>query len=534
LLYFPRARATVVVPEAAVDALRRAQTFAAPEAMPSEIRRILRGLEEAGLVVGLRQLLDPAPEVPTPIATVGILTCDRPASLRVAATSYLASFARFGRRPSLVCLDDTRDPRAQEATRSAIADLPVRYVGAREKEQLAAALVRRSGVEDELVRFALFGEAGYESIGANRNALTLSSAGTIVLGVDDDTEARAGGVGDARHLVLADERDPTDFEFLPSRDAALARLLPEPVDVVGAYEALLGRRVAALAAEHEQRGQLSLGDVCDHLFDAWVEGSARVRVCFAGVLGDSGMYSGMGLRYLRGASRTRLLASEEAYRLATTSREVLRVAQRKVVTHGPPYMSTTMGLDARALVPPFLPILRNEDGVFGFTARACLTSAFFGHVPIAVLHAAKPGRRYASAVEPLLEPRFSDLLVSLLASASVVGENDRERMESLGRFLVSLGRGSARAFEEKLQVTRLTQASSMMEKAERALAMGGPRYWVEDLVAQLDALRRSIETQSFWLAHDLRGGPEAVQGLVHRFGRLLEAWPAIFDAARGA
>src|SRR5205085_2550473 len=142
------------------------------------------------------------------------------------------------------------------------------YAGAAQKQRLAAALAKHAGVNEEIVRFALFDSEGYESIGANRNALLLLSAGRLVFSADDDTECRLFTSADTRSLRIADEQDPTQFEFLPSREAAIARARGEQPDLLAHYERLLGHKLGVLAAQADGRGQLELGALCEHVFDA--------------------------------------------------------------------------------------------------------------------------------------------------------------------------------------------------------------------------------------------------------------------------
>jgi hypothetical protein len=562
LAYFPQTQQTTVLSADLAQALRRCQTFrgleehaaALREAPPlaSDIAKataMIHKLMSGGALVKAESLWMEAREAaPATISTVGVLTCNRIDGLRAAVSSYEGNFRKYERSPELIVLDDARAPeerlRCRESLRKLSVDLgrPITYVGADQKQRLARALAERTGVDLPTLHFALFDSEGSESIGANRNALALLSAGGLLFSADDDTVCRLFASPDQKPgLVVGAEHDPTEFWFFPSREAALGSSEPQEHDLLGAHERLLGRTLGDLAAWYEGRAQLELGMTCDHVFDAWAAGAARVRTTFAGVVGDSGMYSGRLLRHLTGASRARATLSEAAYEMATTSREVLRVVRSYAVTHGPPYMATTAGFDQRELTPPFFPMGRNEDGIFGMTLRQCAPSAFFGHVPLAIEHAAAPNRRYFDFISAATEPRFCQLLVGLMMAAHPVGNTDEERMRGLGKFLQQVAQLTPSAFVDTVCPIMLTSFGVLIEGIERELAIHArsPIYWARDLTAQRDALSRRLTSgQNYWLPSDFGIGrsPEdaqaLTQSLILRFGQLLEAWPVLFAEAR--
>jgi hypothetical protein len=122
-----------------------------------------------------------------------------------------------------------------------------------------------------------------------------------------------------------------------------------------------------------------------------------VLVTMLGAEGDAGMGSSLHLLTLDGDSRARLLASEAAYRHAVARRRVLRGVTRPTVGDGGFCMAMHLGLDGRGLLPPFLPVQRNQDGVFAALVRCCLGGGLFGYLPRAVVHRPPaPGARPTS------------------------------------------------------------------------------------------------------------------------------------------
>jgi len=128
------------------------------------------------------------------ITAIGIVTRDRLASLVACLESYLENCRRHARSPEFVIMDDSTSAEAADNPRSALQELAgrfnaqIRYAGRQEKRRFADVLSAESGVSEETISSALFGdERCRRSTGANRNSLFLDTAGSLILAVDDDT-----------------------------------------------------------------------------------------------------------------------------------------------------------------------------------------------------------------------------------------------------------------------------------------------------------------------------------------------------------
>jgi hypothetical protein len=554
----------VVITNDAAKTLRRLHTFrtldehaaelmGAQRADPDAINAVIGELVSGGLLVKADSLWNNGPPEPKPsISSVGFLTCRRVDAVCAAVTSYCANFQRHSRKPDLVVLDDTRDAVEARRCRERIEQLskeltrPIRYVGTDQKQRLARSLSERTGIDEALVRFALLGvdkplgAPEFETIGANRNAFLLVSAGRPAFCADDDTLCTLFASPEmSPGLAIIGEQDPSEFWFFPSREAAIAGASPRDCDLMAAHEEVLGQKLGDLAFSSEAKGELSLGEICDHLFDAWSAGTARVRASFAGVVGDSGMQTNALFRYLGGSSRQRIMTSESAYAMAMSSREVLRVAARRTITHGPPFMMGTVAFDYRDLAPPFFPVGRNEDGIYCATFRCVAPDACFGHVPLAVVHDRSGRGGYFDPWIATARPRFSEILIALMSGGPLSGDVDAVRMRRLGAYLQEIARSSVSSFADCLRTVVLPMLSSRLVHAEQESSQyaHSPTYWAQDLRSTIAAIRRSLAEETFWLPRDFSEGrsPEEVlaltQRLVLRFGELLEVWPELFSAA---
>jgi hypothetical protein len=113
-------------------------------------------------------------------------------------------------------------------------------------------------------------------------------------------------------------------------------------------------------------------------------------------------------------TRRRLLKSEEDYRLALRSREVLRQVRSAAVCHGSPFMSMFFGMDNRTLLPPYFPLGRNEDGTFGYLVGRCLEGSYSGYLPWSLVHDPPTWRSYFG--NPAETVRISDLAIACIST----------------------------------------------------------------------------------------------------------------------
>ena len=182
-------------------------------------------------------------------------------------------------------------------------------------------------------------------------------------------------------------------------------------------------------------------------------------------------------------------------------------------------MSSTLGVDNRRILPPFMPATRGEDTIFGLTLMRCIGDAFMGHLPMAMLHVPVETRQFAREALWLDAGRVAlkHVLWCCIASAPFgpTDIDDESRIRSLGRRLVDLGSLPEPEFRE---------------------ARGAPGIDRRDagvLGRRPAALSRHVAggaaARGLW-----RPGRRSAlaRELVRSFGELLAAWPALVESAR--
>lgn len=524
------------------------QQIGAPASGIPKLEELIGELAGEGLLFDLDAQAAAAP-AKTPLRTLGVITANRPALLARAVRSFAENARSFGRRIEAIVCDDGTEEHAKETGRrlEAVAretGIAIEHVDLAEKRALAADLARESGVDADVVDFALFDPLGIGSaIGANRNALTLLTAGRKILSADDDTIARPRRAPGAETTLAFDGNgDPQQLWFYPHIESALGPPEDTTVDVFGEHDALLGHPLVDLAL----RGPLAHEDlrgICTHMVGAFATRRGVVSVTPSGIYGDSGMHAGTMLLGLGEPTRRRLCASEEEYRSAFRSRAVLRGVSNAFVAHPFPSAGTVFGLDGTDLVPPFLPVLRNEDGVFGMTLAVVAKDAYYGFPAHALAHVPAEVRVFPDGkyLTGLAEPRGSMIVMALFMEhqPNPYTIDRAARLRALGQHLVDLAALDANDFAHAVQEAWTKNTQRGIARFEQLLELNRrqPAYWASD-VERAIAIARDAMGSGSWTPSELSEGRtrEEAEALTRRFvgdfGRLLLAWPALFAAAR--
>jgi hypothetical protein len=267
-----------------------------------------------------------------------------------------------------------------------------------------------------------------------------------------------------------------------------------------------------------------------------------VKATCSGLAGDAGMYCPYRLLFSAGPLRKRLRSSATAFATAITSREAFRIVRTNVVTHDRGCMATCMGLSNRAVVPPFLPVGRNEDGVFGAMLAASDAAAVFGHVPVGVLHDSdRRSERSGDQILSASESRLSDLVISVVRRRGAPNPTtscDKWLLE-MGQTLMDIGHLDTRDLAAFVTDLALEERGLELEQLGKdARGPDCPEHWRVAIGRYCHQLSSSMATREFFLPAEFHGsgsidsGYRALQTFFLAFGRLVASWPALWEAAR--
>ncbi len=269
----------------------------------------------------------------------------------------------------------------------------------------------------------------------------------------------------------------------------------------------------------------------------------QVQVTVAGVAGDSGMSSPLYLLMLGGESRDRLVRSEGLYRAAVGGRSLMRAVSRPTIGHGSVCQALNLGLDHRRQLPPFMPVQRNQDGVFAALVKVCCEGTYFGFLPWLIWHQPPHARGFtdddlARSVAGIRSDHVLQLLIRDLAPRRA--GTDEENLRAVGEALAGLGALPLEEFTELVRLRVSEQRSGLARQLAGLLEKHGgrPAWWAADVRRLLGVLRGVLAEPADVAPEDLSrafgndAALPAFRRLVFRFGRLLRCWPVMVEAAR--
>ena len=419
---------------------------------------------------------------------------------------------------------------------SASSGCDIAFIGRRERRTLRNDL--RSICPSELVDFAVRPGAS-----GNRNVAILLTSGENVLLVDDDVVCDVWRVRSFRRKTLdvCGHVERRSIGFFKTRAGARRAMVPATATLLEAHEVLLGRSLQALGASASMRVETTRA--CPFLIEG-LTGVRHVvvRKTFSGLVGDAGASNPERLLFGTGVWKGLLESSRRVYDTAFKYREVRRVADRYLVTHDPACMGFCMGLANTAMVPPFLPTGRNEDGLFGLTLSAIDRTAVGGHVPYAVLHdSTRPASYGHYSFVSATQTRIADLMIHLVNSwPSIKATRPRHRLARLAEWLGGIASLDEPEFARVIVGLIFNARERELTLIERALQPGSayPDYWQRDLRRYRQILLANLERPEFFVPVELRRARSVRQGygVIREFFRMssecLTVWPTLWNEAR--
>ena len=537
-------------------AARVAGSLPAGSVDPAAVREDLGRLVKAGVLVSKRELLagdggGTRPE--TRLETLAVPTRGRPAAVRRCLESFVAEGRRRGRDLKLVIADSTADPRAASAARAELRawaaqrEVSLFEAGLGEKAAFGRRLAASTGVDERLIELALGDryQLGAADTGANRNALLLGLAGEPFLMTDDDTVADLRTLGDpAPGLVLSGEGDPTRPSLFRDRPSIERATRPATLDLLAQIEGTLGRSPRAIAAQHPVSA-VRFESLDRALVGRLRAPGATVAAVSTGLWGDSGVrFPGF---YLWSGShlREQLCQGEARYLELAHSREMVRQVGATTLGSGAFVMSTCLALDGRQLLPPFTPVGRGEDLLFGQTLVGVSDGTFLAHLPCCVAHAPTDGR---SARAPELWDRSRSVELPVIVEAclamALVGieaaPSGEARLRLLGAHLEALAEHPWAELERLLRRQLWLWLARRLDTWDRELARHGASapYWARDLSAcradlvEQARLRAPIVPVAFGRSSSSDDGAAALRAFIKDLGGLLRHWPTLIAGAR--
>ena len=519
------------------------------------IASVIKSIQQGGLTVSAREIcerlaVDGEAGSPAPHPVVAIITCERPLALQRLLESIVAE-CDLGRTKRCVVIDDSRSVENQQKNRrittrfNELADVEFTYFGANEANQFMTALIRRLPEFEEQIRFLIDRDRwkDYFSVGVARNFSLLLSAGDPLIVFDDDTVCKAYESLFVRPEVEFSDR-PRQAQFFPSNTSMTDLDTSEIADPVQQHMRCLGLSLSAAL------NVLGLGtprqSSVRHArpeFATSLHAHSKILVTECGTYGDPGTVNNNWLAGIPVESRERLLRSANQFDLALNERSCwLGVSQANFRSRA--VISQLTGFDNRELLPPYFPIERGEDRLFGDTVRLiypeslCLNYPWaISHLPIPPRQLPQEGRNFSSANVSVL---------SLLARANrsagaCTAEDAAARLEHLAQslqiFATSPKNKVLGQFAQDCSHIRKRYLSLLQQTLEDSRE--APSFWTDYMQRSIQQAQKTVQPEAdldvLTPSNGTPGGQENIefwQAASAEFGQSMLAWSTIVREAR--
>ncbi len=538
----------------------RQRYFRHPEdgvVLEDELKRNWGNLLAAGALLSeeaMRQSLACSGErKPARLDMIAMPSAQRPELARRGLRSLRSHAAARERNPHILLSDDSRDPGISRDYAAMVEQENqseggcIHLLGPEEKIRLRALLSRKSGVDPEVVDFALADpHATGFSCGANRNWILLATAGSPVLSVDDDVLfnfRQPSQPSSSIHFRI----DAHPVVHRIHRDDAAIESLPEFPDW-NAFEQIerwLGQPLRFRPGE-----TVDWDRVCPDFLRGKDLPQPSVLAAFHGLAGVPLIQNPYLFLAMKPPGLNDLLRLPGLETSLLHCREHV-CAPGPTLTRNSSFPGYCMGLDNARRLPPFVPVFHAEDAVQSAVWGAAWPEALQIQLPAAVVHAPPASSKvpadltHPSQAHHLLRESFSltkCLIYSVSGDLSRFHADPWERMQSLGRSLQDLGNLPAQDFKQLCHLQEQALLTDWVRKwVANQTEYGDDFPELNDLIGNLlDILYRNSIQESPWMPYDLweRFGSERgwreYQKILGQYGRLIQDWPALWDTVREA
>lgn len=514
---------------------------------PDEVLPVLQQMIDLGLMQsaeGLHQKLQQSAVSPGNEGQleVFIITCDRPTALARLLDGLATQ--TDAQRFRITVVDDSREAASlaanSEHCQQHSAALNLRYFGADERARLIDALQQAVPAAAESVSFLLDRDRwpGQATYGLARNIALLLSAGRRALILDDDVLPIAIAAPDASDALRFGTANERRLSFGEDVNGLLESSRRHTASPLALSAEVLGKPLATSIAQYPGDFHGLKGARADHWLE--LDGSAPIVMTQCGTYGDPGTGDkAHWLVNLPADDIKRLLAAGPSLGTTLGSRAMwMGYRQPTAMRFGA--MSALTGLDNRDLLPPYLPVQRGEDLLFGIMLeklepRGVVLGQHWAlpHLPI----------------EDRGEPGFDGGLASRISVHALAHWLDKcdvqasgTRADTLAQIAGHIERLTNQPVEQQRsllkaeltrqhlqqfgQVGRCLRETGHIEHAEWQQYLGQVR---EEL---LSVLQQPLSDQQIFGDRDPRLSEDTLRREGGHFAAALKDWPALWHAAR--
>ncbi len=565
----PRNNQKMVLPGDVVNAMSYCQSFRTLDEHVSHlmeggdgaadrkgaIRSVVESVRAGGLTLSARELsteLEPVENGALPVGKpiVVIITCDRPLALERVLESLLAE-CDLEQVDHCYVIDDSKTEPAREInaaiTRQYMeqANGRITYFGPSAAGAFMSKLIRQLPDREKEIRFLLDPGhwQGFISTGVSRNYSQLLSVGKPALVLDDDAVCKIYSTdfsvqgnefseGRRQAHFFQSHEEQERFRITGQSDPIRQHMRCLGLSVPNALHALGSRALDQQAFRHAQPE-----------FVSRLNRHSRILVTECGSFGDPGSIDYLWLGALPEETLERLVRDESQADLAIRHSQCFLGVSRPTISSAANFSQMT-GLDNRDFLPPYFPIERGQDLIFGETTRFIFPDSACLIYPWAILHLRVDNKRSPASRMASYNPQGYPGSLTRSPPREIDGclaEQPLSRLAYLASSYRDLGASSQKTIMDLCAEHSLQQKSAYLSKLRQSLdkSSDGSPAWInylresirqtkEDMEKDLALTRVEKTAEQPGRDQLIRFWKEAWDG----FGQALVSWPEIRAVAK--
>lgn len=482
-------------------------------------------------------------------AVVVIITWERPAALERLLDSMVGA-CNLDNVEVIYVVDDSRDEIVIGQNQAIVQGFSeklttlVSYFGQEAQQALIQGIIQKLPGSEKSVRFLMDQSKwqAYWSSGLARNVALLLSVGKRLVMLDDDT-VFAAYAPDAPKAGMAINNSEREARFFADKAVWRGFSNRASFDPVEGHLECLGSKFEDVVKKYRGQGagpDIFAGATMDEI--SRMGNTSPVLISQCGTLGHPGTVSNTWISKLSEDSISRMLESSATVDNAIENSNVW-LGRIQFSVSNTANMSQTTGLDNRVSLPPYFPILRSEDLLFGNMVNYLFPESIVVDYPWATPHL-PIGSRVRS-------PEHSDFGIKIgfpmffydqimLQKAHCHATEFPDRLQHLAQSFMDLSNSSSEFLSECYRNKRIHLGCDRLKEIGTRLARdaAAPENWISFLKKGAEKINEEIKSESG--NHQISGTPANVfdEELINLwreywrdYGQALELWPEIREAA---
>jgi len=503
------------------------------------------------VIKNLKIQTNPVTETTDDKPVVAIMTWERPEALERLLKSVVSN-CDAGKFHCLYVIDDSRKRENIKQNQALVSEFaqnintPLHYIGQSEQQSFIEKLANKLPEHKDAIRFLTDQNLWTEHLtyGLSRNWAIFLSCGRRLVVLDDDVICEVyEPPGQKPNITLSDTPRENDFFANEGEWAHLRQPInPDPIDRhMQCLGLSLSEAVTVLGQQYLKPANLRHAT---SLVVSELQTDSPVLITQSGMVGCPGTNTNTWLPSMDEESLEKMLASEKKTAFALNTRKVWSSHSNP---HFSPHsnMSQITGLDNRQMLPPYLPIMRGEDLLFGHMTDFIFPTSVALDYPWAVPHLPIPEREWQDKdlefkpLTPFPMFFFSKILEYKSACQSV---EPGDRLLALSAWYRDLASTSPESLLALYRDDTLSNVSSKLKHMDELLvaAKSAPVDWQNYLRNGIRQLNAGLDAAS---REDMpvKGIPDSLEGnelltfwkeTWMGFAEALAVWPEIRQAAK--